>query len=105
VSLHREVGTQCRRAASSKSVRQSTAVCLKGLDQALSLETAECPVQSSGLQPNPGELFDISGERVAMFRTAGQARQNQRCGTGIAAERAKIVLCACHTRRLVRSAV
>jgi hypothetical protein len=46
-------------------------------NQAESLETVKRPVERSGSKLHSGEALNILDQRVAMFRTVSEARQDQ----------------------------
>ena len=59
------------------SIRVATILGRQLRDQTESLETVKRPVERSGTELHSGERLDVLDQRVAVFRTVGEARQDQ----------------------------
>ena len=58
-----------------------------GLDQPLPLEPAQCLIQRSRRDPQPGKRLDVFRQRIPVLSPIGQARQDQRCRPRITTQR------------------
>lgn len=56
------------------------------LDEALLFKSLDSPVERARLEPDTGKGLDVLGQRVAVLGPVREARQNQRCWTGVMSE-------------------
>jgi len=81
-----EVFGEYYRALRGHAIGTPTLICLKSYDQPSTFESSENLVERAGGQVDPGELFNVLYEGVAVFVTARETGKYEHGGTSVSAQ-------------------